>query len=78
MINIKGFYMKVINKLLVDIKPYTNNPRHNDNAVVPVMESIREFGFQQPIVIDKDGIIVAGHTIRLYGNEVLSDEHNVA
>lgn len=54
--------MDVINKLLKDIKPYEKNPRKNDAAVNGVMESIKEFGFKVPIVIDKDGVIVAGHT----------------
>lgn len=42
--------------------PYENNPRLNDNAVDAVVASIDEFGFQVPIVIDKDNVIVAGHT----------------
>ena len=54
--------MKIVNKKLTDITPYENNPRRNDAAVEYVVNSIREFGFKQPIVIDKDGVIVAGHT----------------
>lgn len=54
--------MKIVEKKIDDIKPYENNPRHNDNAVEPVAESIREFGFKVPIIIDRDGVIVAGHT----------------
>ena len=54
--------MKIENKKLTDITPYENNPRRNDAAVEYVANSIREFGFKQPIVIDKDGVIVAGHT----------------
>lgn len=54
--------MNIIEKNLKDIKPYDKNPRKNDNAVEYVANSIKEFGFQQPIVIDKDGVIVAGHT----------------
>lgn len=45
-----------------ELKPYEKNPRHNDDAVQAVAESIREFGFKVPIVIDSDKIIVAGHT----------------
>lgn len=45
-----------------DIKPYENNPRSNDGAVEAVANSIREFGFKVPIIIDKDGVIIAGHT----------------
>lgn len=44
------------------LKPYDNNPRHNDGAVDAVANSIREFGFRQPIVVDRDGVIVVGHT----------------
>lgn len=42
--------------------PYDNNPRDNDAAVEPLANSIREFGWQQPIVVDADGVILAGHT----------------
>jgi len=45
-----------------DLKPYENNPRFNDEAVELVANSIKEFGFKVPIVIDKNGVIVAGHT----------------
>jgi len=44
------------------IKPYERNPRTNDAAVEPVAASIRRFGFRQPIVVDGDGVIIAGHT----------------
>lgn len=47
---------------LEDIKPYENNPRKNDGAVDAIARSIEQFGFNQPIVIDKNNIIVAGHT----------------
>ena len=47
---------------LDDLKPYENNPRFNDDAVEYVAKSIKEFGFKVPIVIDKDNVIVAGHT----------------
>lgn len=54
--------MEIIEKRLDEIKPYERNPRRNDAAVQYVAESIRQFGWKQPIVIDKDGVIVAGHT----------------
>lgn len=54
--------MKIIEKPIEEIRPYENNPRVNDRAVEKVAESIAQFGFKQPIVIDKDGVIVAGHT----------------
>ena len=54
--------MKVVEKKLSEIKPYENNPRNNDDAVQFVANSLKKFGWKQPIVIDKDGVIVAGHT----------------
>lgn len=48
--------------MLDEIHPYENNPRHNDDAVQYVANSIKEFGWKQPIVVDKDGVIIAGHT----------------
>ena len=45
-----------------DLIPYEKNPRNNDQAVQYVANSIKEFGFQVPIVIDKNNVIVAGHT----------------
>lgn len=54
--------LQVIYKRLDEIKPYENNPRLNDDAVEPVADSIKEFGFKVPIVVDKDGVIVTGHT----------------
>jgi DNA modification methylase len=44
------------------IQPYPGNPRVNDDAVDAVAASLREFGFRQPIVVDAEGIIIAGHT----------------
>lgn len=54
--------MKIIEKNIKDITPYENNPRNNEDAVEKVAESIKEFGFQQPIVVDKDNVIIVGHT----------------
>lgn len=54
--------MKIEYKLTQDIKPYGNNPRHNDEAVEYVANSIKEFGFKVPIVIDRNNVIVTGHT----------------
>lgn len=48
----------------LDLQPYENNPRINDYAVKKVMESIDEFGFRNPIIVDKDMVIIAGHTRR--------------
>lgn len=54
--------MEIVNKKIDELKPYENNPRFNDDAVEYVANSIKEFGFKVPIVIDKDNVIVAGHT----------------
>lgn len=54
--------MNIVELNINDLKPYENNPRKNDEAVQYVANSIKEFGFKVPIVIDKDYVIVAGHT----------------
>jgi DNA modification methylase len=53
-----------------EIKPYQNNPRKNDKAVEQVAKSIEEFGFKNPIIVDKNMVIIAGHT-RLKASEKL-------
>lgn len=62
--------MEIVYKKVDDLIPYKNNPRINDEAVEYVANSIKEFGFKVPIVIDKDNIIIAGHT-RLKASEQL-------
>lgn len=52
----------IVNKRLDELIPYDKNPRKNDEAVKYVAESIKQFGFKVPIVIDKNNVIVAGHT----------------
>jgi len=54
--------MNIILKPITEITPYETNPRKNDSAVDVVALSIKEFGFKQPLVIDANGVIVAGHT----------------
>ena len=54
--------MNIVEKKLGELQPYENNPRKNDTAVPYVAESIKRYGFKVPIVIGKDGVIVAGHT----------------
>lgn len=54
--------MEVLNLKIDEIKPYENNPRNNLDAVDATANSIKEFGWRQPIVVDKDKVIVAGHT----------------
>ena len=47
---------------IADVRPYEDNPRRNDGAVQAVANSLREFGWKQPIVVDADGTIIVGHT----------------
>lgn len=54
--------MEIIEKFTKELIPYANNPRENDGAVDAVAASIKEFGFKVPVIIDKDNVIVAGHT----------------
>ena len=54
--------MTVINKNINEIIPYANNPRKNGAAVDKVAASVKEFGFKVPIIIDKENVVVAGHT----------------
>lgn len=54
--------MNIIDKPIDELIPYANNPRHNDDAVFAVANSISQFGFKVPVVVDKDNVIVCGHT----------------
>lgn len=54
--------LKITYKPVSEIKPYENNPRNNENAVDAVVMSIQKFGFKNPVIIDKNNIIIAGHT----------------
>jgi len=54
--------IEVTERPIDEITPYEKNPRQNDDAVDAVAQSIREFGFRQPIVVDGDGVIICGHT----------------
>lgn len=54
--------MQVQSMKISEVKPYPNNPRNNDDGVEAVANSIKEFGWQQPIVVDKDNVIIVGHT----------------
>ena len=58
----RNLILQIIEKSITEITPYEKNPRKNDEAVEYVANSIKEFGFKVPIVIDKNGVIVAGHT----------------
>ena len=54
--------MEIENKKVKDLIPYEKNPRKNDDAVQYVANSIKEFGFKVPIVVDKNNVIVCGHS----------------
>lgn len=54
--------MEIINKKIEELIPYEKNPRKNEEAVNNVANSIKEFGFKVPIVIDQNNVIIAGHT----------------
>lgn len=62
--------MKVVDLPVSEVKPYENNPRDNSRAVEYVKKSIEEFGFQQPLVLDKDKTIIVGHTRFLAAKEI--------
>ena len=54
--------MKIVNFKIEELIPYINNPRNNENAIDKVASSIKEFGFKVPIVVDKEKVIITGHT----------------
>ena len=62
--------MKVEMRNIETLKPYPHNPRKNEMAVDAVAKSIKAFGFKVPIVIDRDSVIIAGHT-RLFAAQKL-------
>ena len=53
---------EIVYKSLDEIKPYERNARNNDNAVDSVVNSVKQFNFNVPITVDKNGVIVSGHT----------------
>lgn len=62
LVEVAGEMLRLEKRKLTDLKKYANNPRIIDEAVPLVAESIRQCGYITPIVIDEDGIILAGHT----------------
>lgn len=54
--------MNVVEIRTVDLIPYENNPRINDGAVEAVANSIKDFGFRNPIIVNSDNVVIAGHT----------------
>ena len=70
--------MKVENYPIESVIPYARNPRKNDEAATKVAASIKEFGWQQPIVVDSEMVIIAGHTRLLAAQRLGLDEVPVA
>jgi len=54
--------MKIKTVKIEEAIPYVRNPRQNKAAIAKVSASLKEFGWQQPIVVDKDMVVIAGHT----------------
>ena len=54
--------MKIQEVNIDQIIPYAKNPRQNDEAIAKVASSLKEFGWRQPIVVDKEMVVIAGHT----------------
>ena len=66
--------MKIVMMPPEELIPYERNPRRNDKAVDVVANSIREFGFKVPIIVDADNVIICGHTRRLAALMLKLDE----
>ena len=62
--------LKIVYRKPEELLEYDNNPRNNEEAVGKVVESIRQFGFKVPILIDQNNIIIAGHTRKLAAEEL--------
>ena len=54
--------MEIVYKAVEDLVEYAENARRNDAGVAKVADSIKEFGFLNPILIDKNNVIISGHT----------------
>lgn len=62
--------IKAVEMNLADLVPYENNPRRNEKAVEAVKNSIKQFGFKNPIIVDENNVIISGHTRRLAAMEL--------
>lgn len=62
--------IKAVEMNLADLVPYENNPRKNEKAVEAVKNSINQFGFKNPIIVDENNVIISGHTRRLAAMEL--------
>ena len=69
--------MEYTKRKLKDIHPYENNPRINDAAVPDVVESIRQCGYIAPIIVDEEGVILAGHTRYMALTQLGYDVYNL-
>ena len=63
--------MEIIYKNINELKKYEKNPRNNQNSIVEVAKSLKEFGFKVPIIIDENNVIICGHT-RYEASKLLS------
>jgi ParB-like chromosome segregation protein Spo0J len=54
--------MKIKQTAISQVIPYARNPRKNSAAIAKVAASINEFGWRQPIVVDSEMVVIAGHT----------------
>ncbi|MDO4673043.1 MAG: ParB N-terminal domain-containing protein, partial [Porphyromonadaceae bacterium] len=70
----KGDNMNILNINIKELVPYENNPRNNKEAVDYVANSIEEFGFKVPLVVDKQNVIVCGHTRYLAAKKLKMEE----
>lgn len=66
--------MEVININVNKLTPYENNPRNNNEAIQYVANSIKEFGFKVPLVIDNDNVVICGHTRLLAAKQLGMEE----
>ena len=66
--------MKVVEIELRKLIPYENNPRKNEKAVDAVINSIKQFGFKNPIIVDENMVIISGHTRRLAALKLSMDK----
>ena len=53
--------MDIVYRKISDIHPYEKNPRKNQSTAEALAESIKEFGFKNPIIVDENGVIICGH-----------------
>ena len=54
--------MNIVDIKLDDLKPYENNPRNNEEVIEPNTNSIKTYGFKVQIVVERNNVIIAGHT----------------